>query len=562
MQITVISAELRFERRGIVKELDSFIKKIIEIGNLSERKSFGDTVYRDEPIITTASRMPTYTPEIFGEMRKIELDSRYYGSSSRVFTAQARLMANYEDDFDTKVDFYSYFPTYKSMSVPQLRCYFSWRTKVRRGAIERVSLSYAFVYIYELLALVGTDGPADAFCKLKDFSDKFGEFEPAVTRYINRWAEDFVVYYALSPSLLEGRPLYDNALCLDVLNNPKDDAELFCALRKLSTYNVSNSKLYKKYPDITSKVMCGVWRDFSEYCKKRGQRPLTERLFGTFYSYPFRIFDSAVFCDENRREDTVNKVCDSLIYRRVGGAWFIKSYAYGDKPSKQLGAILKYTDSLTRVSFGMPPLNVNGTKVLNGIITDVIDEVLSEEKEKERKVSEVKIDLSALDGIRKASDRTREALLTDEEREETELPFKSEENIRLDKDMPTVSVAERFDAASKGEKMGEDGTSTVKKENETAKSKSEHGLSDIKTENTNPYSLSETELLIIKAILRKDSADKVAREHGIILSVAIESIDEKLFDTVGDNVIYYDGDEPSAEEYYTDFLKGLFEDEH
>ncbi len=64
-------------------------------------------------------------------------------------------MADYEDDFPYEGEFKSYFPTYESMTNPQLRGYFTWRTHVRGGTVERTSTSFAYVYLYELINGIG-----------------------------------------------------------------------------------------------------------------------------------------------------------------------------------------------------------------------------------------------------------------------------------------------------------------------------------------------------------------------------------------------------------------------
>lgn len=79
-------------------------------------------------------------------------------------------MEDYEDDYVYSGDFNCYYPTYRAMNTNQLRGYFLWRTKVRRGDIQKTFLSFAFVYIYELLHLVGVSSAEEGFQKLSDFA--------------------------------------------------------------------------------------------------------------------------------------------------------------------------------------------------------------------------------------------------------------------------------------------------------------------------------------------------------------------------------------------------------
>ena len=59
------------------------------------------------------------------------------------------------------------------------------------------------------------------------------------------------------------------------------------------------------------------------------------------------------------------------------------------------------------------------------------------------------------------------------------------------------------------------------------------------------------------ALLRGEDAETVARKNGIMLSVAVEEINETLFDDFGDTVIDFDGDSPIIIEDYENELKGM-----
>ena len=75
-----------------------------------------------------------------------------------------------------------YYPTYQSLTDPELRGYFSWRTKLRRGDVQKTSLSYAFLYIYELLNQIGVTDPVDGYQKLKNFQSVYGGLDGGILR--------------------------------------------------------------------------------------------------------------------------------------------------------------------------------------------------------------------------------------------------------------------------------------------------------------------------------------------------------------------------------------------
>lgn len=68
---------------------------------------------------------------------------------------QGLILANYTDECTDLVPLKRYFPNYHDLSMAQLRTYFTWRTKLRRGEFIKVSGSYAYLYIYELLNNIG-----------------------------------------------------------------------------------------------------------------------------------------------------------------------------------------------------------------------------------------------------------------------------------------------------------------------------------------------------------------------------------------------------------------------
>ena len=63
---------------------------------------------------------------------------------------------------------------------------------------------------------------------------------------------------------------------------------------------------------------------------------------------------------------------------------------------------------------------------------------------------------------------------------------------------------------------------------------------------------------IMLALLKGENAENVARKKGIMLSVAVEKINETLYDDFGDTVIDFDGDTPIIIEDYENELKGMF----
>lgn len=166
-------------------------------------------MYASEPILTTGRQMANYLPDRYREMKAIsrwETNSNGGGrwlSEAELFYRQGTFMADFEDDCPYPGTFNSYFPTYNAMSDRQLRGYFTWRAAVRQGDIQESCLSFAYVYLYELICGIGVTDPMDGFQKLESFWRAYRAFSPKIDRYARTWLQDYVVYHGLSPQLLE-----------------------------------------------------------------------------------------------------------------------------------------------------------------------------------------------------------------------------------------------------------------------------------------------------------------------------------------------------------------------
>lgn len=487
----------------------SDIKKLIELilsdNKLRSSKSFQNNVYRDEPIIRTASQMKNYVPDEIRSMKAIASERRaYYHTKEYIFYRQAKFMEQFEDDYDFQGDFFCYYPTYQDMNNNQLRGYFSWRTKVRKGNLQKTSLSFVFVYIYELLNLIGADSPEDGFEKLNNFCRIYGKIDPHILNYTKNWMIDFAVYYDLDKALIDDITDSDFCIRLSVLQNygSHDNDELFDAVCGFSSYNIRNSKLYKNCSDDVKIVVCDVFRQLSDYYVKNRKKSLCEKLFGVKIQNYYNIFQAAVFYDNKKYTDYTYEINDSFKFTCKDGRWFCEKYYGSHGKNKWLGDVLRSVDSIMRqkTDFGSP-INLHcDTKWVLNIINKAIDGYI--ESKNKNAAPKIEIDISKLAGIRKSADITRDKLITEEERE----------------DIAEISeIIEQVNNAP---------------------------------ENDTP--LDDNEYAFMRSLLYGESFEGKA-----MLSVLADSINEKLFDMFGDIVIIFEGDSPEVIEDYIEELKGI-----
>ena len=173
---------------------------------LRSNAAFSKTVYQDQPLIMTGSQLKSFVPDAIREARQLAKQGYARNLSVvDVFYEQARLLAGYEDDFEFTGTFSHYYPSYEDMSNEQLRGYFAWRTKVRHGNVEQGSLSFAYVYLYELINLIGVSSAQDAYDTLLAFGNAYRRFDTRFGQLFDTWLDDFVIYYGLDASLLRTR---------------------------------------------------------------------------------------------------------------------------------------------------------------------------------------------------------------------------------------------------------------------------------------------------------------------------------------------------------------------
>ena len=136
-------------------------------------------------------------PDRLREMRRLyEYGRESPTAKARNFYRQAVFMQDYEDDLPWTGDFICYFPTYHDLTTRQLRGYFTWRARLRRGDFQPIASSAAYLYIYELLNGVGAASPEDSLRKLREFEEGYldsGIGDKRMRSNVRRWMLEFAV---------------------------------------------------------------------------------------------------------------------------------------------------------------------------------------------------------------------------------------------------------------------------------------------------------------------------------------------------------------------------------
>lgn len=597
----------------------SFARRLIDTlmgsDRVRESSHFSERIASGEPILTTGRQMAGYLPDRYREMRAI---SRFQmGADGRGrwlpeaehFYRQARFMADWEDDCPYTGTFKSYYPTYDAMSDRQLRGYFTWRTRVRAGEVEETSTSFAFVYLYELLSGVGVVSAEEGFWRLRGFWRAWQTISDDLDRHLPVWLIDYCVYHGLDPALIADLAPVAHERALAELIRATDEAvaslpplsgrrggagvpplgdeleeRLFHAIDALSSYRVARSRLAAEHGRDLRHVACAIYLRLFEHYRSKRKLGLIESAFGQITELPYTMFASAMFFDPALHEDAVYEVSPLRRYRCAGGLWTCARMHGKAERSSEIGRAMRAADQRLRAALGFahPLKEDEGLPKYLGKIIDAEVAAHLAWVEAHRPV-ELDIDLSRLSGIRSAAAETREALLIDEEREEgapgagdTEasgaggaaaaparpdaLPEDTTADARVE-GSAAVRYGENTDGAAREAACGADAESagsTPPAPAATPAGAPAPPSADDGAGGPLPHPLAA----YLRALLTGDAPGAAAALEGARLTedLAVDAVNEALFDLIGDTALEFGADGPTPIEDYREDLERIVND--
>ena len=510
-----ISFDDRTESDVVFRLFDKAIKegspsgyKIILASQLPAREN----VYKDTPLPFANS---DYRPPKENNTEKIREMKRLYeygpesdASRARNFYRQAVFMRDYEDDYPWQGDFICYFPTYHDLTTNQLRGYFTWRARIRKGVFAPITASAAYIYVYELLNGVGANSPKDTLELLKAFDDgyvsRFGN--KRMTQNLRRWMFEYAVVNGvpigqipfLTDSDVTSR---DNALA--ALKNPQSHTceEVFDALCFFGGKTAAESPVIKAGPERGKRLFSESWRTALAY--RRDGKNLFELCFGKKTTRRWHPLANAVYYEKSMPKDGEYAVNECRVYRCKKGIRTVTSYEKTRFNREIFCGFLRETDAILRrcLKTGRYLQENPDCEWAIPFVTAVAE--AERKAELEAAKPKITIDLSGLDRIRVEAAGTRDSLLTEEDTEEYD-EYEEKEPA------PTSGVP--LDSALKN---------------------------------------------ILRALLEKKDAAVTVKEARLMPSIAADLINEALYDEIGDTVILCENDRLTLVDDYTEDLERM-----
>lgn len=583
------------------QDVKMLIERIMAEARTHQSARFSNKNYADEPILKTGRQMQNFLPDQYRKMREISRwqDDPKGGagrwlSEAELFYRQGLLMADFEDDCPYNGTFKSYFPTYNAMSDRQLRGYFTWRAQVRRGNIEETSTSFAFLYLYELICGIGVDDPLDGFDKIKGFWDAYRAFEPGIDRFARVWLQDYAVFHGLDPKLLHDSKTvaFDNALIElrravrdlvpasapsaqapkrrkasePTLPLPPDEAReerLMAAINALSTYSLNNSRLDRSHHRDLRHVACAVYVRMARYYDTHRKTGIVASLFGEETAMPYTMFASAVFFAPERHEDCEYRLDPIHIYRCQNGFWECMRIHGSRQKSSKLGEMMRACDQRLRLALdpAHPLKEEKVPKYLAKIIDDEIVAWLSWDAA--HQPVKIDIDLSQLGHIRSAAAQTREALLIDEEREDGASAEAEAADSGQPEAEPVADATVEAVAAATGQDESDEPTISTEQFGVVAPLLAPAPTPATAAPADITSALAPAAEDYLRALLEQNAAQAASAVEKSEQSedMLVDSINETLFDLVGDTVIEFGAAGPQIIEDYEADVRGYLDHE-
>lgn len=475
---------------------------------------YGDTVLPFSGRIPVSEKDPV--PDRIAQMRSLyEYENGSFQLKCKNFYRQGMFMQDYEDDAPWTGEFVCYFPTYRDLTLRQLRGYFSWRTRVRKGEFLPIPTSAAYLYVYELLNGIGAASPEETLVRLEAFETGYVESgigDKRMRKNVRRWMMDFAVLHDISPDVARrysDHDLLQEDMALSVLRAPSErsDEEVFSSLCTMEGEKLADSPVISRNPVEGKHLFSEAWRSaLASY--RAGGKDLFTACFGGMASYRWYPLANAVYYHRQKPEDREYVFDASRSYHCRNGIWKVERYEELSFNRKRFQAFLHTADRMLRLYLKTGRyLHEKKDEVWAAPFVNTVIEADAFAKAEAAK-PKLTIDLSGLDQIREDAITTRDSLLTEEELRELEEGAKTETNPAA---IPLPELPE--------------------------------GLP-----------LDALQIRILRSLLRGEAVDGMIRENHLMPSLVADAVNEALFDEIGDTVLSCDDDRFSLIEDYREDL--------
>jgi len=501
-------------------------------------------------------RAPDPIREKFFTMRSLASGSPFSRKDANVFYKQAKYMENYSDNYQGRTNLSMYYPCYQYMGYEQLRTYFSWRTKARRGDIMQTSPAYVFLHMYELLSGIGAASPQDGLDRLLAIWRSYRKFIPALDGYIYAWFKDYHIFNDLPGNFLDFvrvnnfQKHYPEIFLFDY-----EADNLFKIWNGVSTYDATKSKYYQAGNEgLFINCFSYTLKNVNALCEKMNVGIETIFSLGTnarFHWYPFQ---KALYFNRPGLPDRTVKMPGGEVYYRRGGRWTVNTVEYDSERKELAGYFIKKMEAcLRRVVNYRHTLKVSPGMFVyefekQGIPFDVFDEAIEgavRDFHKNLNRTVVTVDRDSLSRIRAEAMETQDKLTVADEKAALNKTTKPVKQAGMPDPLEGTDGADGLGITADWGEAGTPDSLEYPDGTGGQASSADWGEADAPDSQDGwaafLEALSDVELSALGVILHGgDGIKAFADTHNIMLEVLMDGVNEKAADLIGDNILDID----------------------
>ena len=426
------------------------------------------------------------------------------------FYRQGKFMEDYTDEVTWTTGFTHYFPTYHDMNVKELREYFAWRTKYRKGIVEPTSKSFAYVYIYELLNQIGTKSAAESLEKMEQFYANYIEAEygdAPMKKNLSQWIVHFCIINNLPQTTARkyfDAKLIDQDLANAALENPDNinTDSLLAAWSVVAKKKILNSTFMKRGGEKCANLYATILRYLLN--------TISSKIIGRKISRRVPLLSNAIYYNADDNTERIYVLCPTRRYIYTGETWYEECYITLPQQKTLIKNVANSIESKLKDYFKL-------TKTKDKLPTTYLYNTYMDIAIKDYEESlrpKIEVNLSSLSQIRSDSATTRDSLLTDE-----------------DKD------------------WGADGSSANNWNVDIPPAAPSTDTHTIDTHTTTIHTQ------ILRALLTTGDASEIIKANHLMPSVVAEQINETYYDQFADNIVDCDGETIMIVEDYREELE-------
>ncbi len=338
----------------------------------------------------------------------VYINTEFYSNHScNIFLDDMKMYADRIGEKAAFTPFEKYWPIYKDMNQQQMAWYFYWRTEVRNGRYPDTSLSYIYVYIYELLNGCGWNDAQDGYNQLITLWTSYRERFQTLDKMLSDWTYCFAYANNLEYTAQDAidAPLSEQPAIVNILiDRHKDDRPLrlpFVAIEALCDYAIRRSSFYKSgHQQLLKEAIPRVITLADAALIKKKRRGILS-VYGPNRTKKqcIYMFISAIHPDRNKEIDVE-----------------VKGYKQSQKLRDYVNNLVRYSENVLRDLY-----NVRGR--LRGVSLDeetatLVTAFLKKEYAPDKKLGKdilagknaIKLDFDNIKNLRIQSDSVREAL--------------------------------------------------------------------------------------------------------------------------------------------------------